>query len=105
MLSISTKNRAHDFVMINGQRYRLHYEADLTLRKSVRVHALGAQLGPLLQRLNELNEPQLDELSGLLDAFCRQILEAPAKVHSALRDTDRLAICQAYVIGSKNSNA
>lgn len=94
LLDITTLAQAQH-VRIDGRAYPLRHPEALSLIQAKRIERAGPRIGGLLQQ-PELTEEEQREVSHLLEASCRDVLDAPNEVHVLLSDMHRLAIIETF---------
>ena len=88
----------HPTVVIDDVQYALTPPDCLPILSYHRIHRRGPRLFELFGKVNEdLTDAEGQELEQILDELCREVLEAPAEVHTRLTDVNRMAIYQAFL--------
>lgn len=83
-------------VRIDEATYTLRHPDAMALLQVKRLEKQSMRIGDLLQQ-DELTAEEEADVARLLNATCREVLEAPDEIHAQLKDLQRIAILDAFM--------
>lgn len=94
-----------EFILIDGERFELANQGELSVLDWQRVAKKGAQVQALMGRLEDLTDDEAKNVADLLEGLCKIILRAPPEVHEKLMPAHKLLVVQAFNLLQRTQSA